>query len=54
MASLAKMNNVFNHAYWGHGSFDPGLNFSNQSTFGIMAGQWTGNRTITFLVRLAW
>lgn len=50
----AQFQNVFNHGYWWHNSFGGGLDLSNQATFGRMVGGYTGNRTVAFLVRLAW
>jgi hypothetical protein len=44
----------FNHAVWGPGSFNPGLDMSNPVTFGTMAGKYVANRLIAFEGRLAW
>ncbi len=51
---LCKVTNLFNHGFWGRDSTAAGLNFSNQATFGTMAGGWEGARNIGFLGRLAW
>jgi hypothetical protein len=51
---LCKVKNLFNHGFWGRQSTAGGLNYSNQTTFGTMAGGWEGSRNIGFLGRLGW
>ncbi|PYV08687.1 MAG: hypothetical protein DMG07_25100 [Acidobacteria bacterium] len=51
---LCKVKNLFNHGFWGRQSTAGGLNYSNQATFGTMAGGFEGARNIGFLGRLAW
>jgi hypothetical protein len=50
---LTKFENLFNHGYWGHLSYN-GLDLSNPATFGRITGGNAGNRKIGFLFRLAW
>jgi len=40
--------NPFNHAVWGPGAFDAGLDMSNPVTFGTMAGKYVANRLFAF------
>jgi hypothetical protein len=51
---LTKFENLFNHGYWGHGSFSSGLDLSNPATFGRVTGGHAGFRKIGFLFRLTW
>jgi len=51
---LCKVKNLFNHGFWGRQSTAGGLNYSNQATFGTMAGGYEGSRNIGFQGRLAW
>jgi len=43
-----------NHAVWGPGSFNAGLDMSNPVTFGTMAGKYVMNRLVAFEGRLMW